>query len=177
MKASSSTQVTPVSEAAGFEAVYRTRREFVLRVLARHGVPEASREDAAQDVFVVVHRRWSDWQRGSIESWLYGITRRIAATNHRSARRREHYLRQVAIPTAPGIDDQLELDRNRRALALAIERLEGDQRSVFELAAEQERSGPEIADELGIGLNTVYSRLRLARERVIRAARELQISV
>lgn len=161
------------TEDAGFAAVYRTRREFVLRVLARHGVPETSREDAAQEVFVVVHRRWSDWQRGSIESWLYGITRRVAATSRRSAHRREHYMRQVEPPTNENIDDQLERTRARRALALAVERLEGEARAVFELAAEHERSGPEIADELGLGLDVVYAKLRLARRRVIADARRL----
>lgn len=157
----------------GIDTVYRTRREFVLRVLARHGVPEASREDACQEVFVIVHRRWSDWQRGSIESWLYGIARRVAATCHRSDRRREHYLRLLPAQTERAIDDELELAWKRRALTHAVDRLEGPARRIFELADELEHSGPEIADELGIGLNTVYSRLRLARERVIRDARHL----
>jgi RNA polymerase sigma-70 factor (ECF subfamily) len=162
---------TPASQPDPYVLIYRTRREFVLRVLARHGVPEAVLEDACQDVFVVVHRRWHDWHRGPIESWLYGIARRVAATHHRSARRRDHYLRLVPEPDASSIDDELELDRTRRALVRAIDRLEGPARHVFELAEGSERSGPEIAAALGIGINTVYSRLRLARERVLREAR------
>lgn len=156
-----------------YRLIYRTRREFVLRVLARHGVPEAVREDACQEVFMVVHRRWHDWHRGPIESWLYGIARRVAATHHRSARRRDHYLRLVPEPDTTALDDELELDRTRRALARAIDRLEGPSRHVFELADGCERSGPEIAEALGIGLNTVYSRLRLARARVLEDARAL----
>lgn len=164
---------TAASQPDPYGFIYRTRRDFVLRVLARHGVPEAVREDACQEVFVVVHRRWHDWHRGPIESWLYGIARRVAATHHRSARRRDHYLRLVPEPDATSIDDELELDRTRHALSRAIERLEGPSRHVFELAEGQEQSGPEIAEALGIGLNTVYSRLRLARERVLRDARSL----
>lgn len=46
------------------------------RVLRALGVPDAQLEDAVQDVFVVVHRRLSEWQgRAAITTWLFAIWR------------------------------------------------------------------------------------------------------
>jgi RNA polymerase sigma-70 factor (ECF subfamily) len=44
-----------------------------------------------------------------------------------------------------------------------LEGLDEDQREVFVLAELEELFAPEIARALGVKLNTVYSRLRLAR--------------
>ena len=41
--------------------------------------------------------------------------------------------------------------------------LDGDRRAVFVLAELEQMTAPEIAAALGVNLNTVYSRLRLAR--------------
>lgn len=156
-----------------FDTIYRTHRRFVLRTLARHGVAEAQREDAAQEVFVVVHRRWRDLDRrpAKTRSWLYGIARRVASTQLRTLRRRAHYLAQLPTPAAcPSPEELVDERREHHAVLAAIRGLEGDKRRVFELVAD-ERSGPQIAAELGVPLNTVYSRLRLARGQVIRDAR------
>src|SRR5690606_22554008 len=56
-----------------FARLYREQFEFVWRMLLHFGVPPAGAEDAAQDVFMVVHRRWDDLDAHvSARSWLYG---------------------------------------------------------------------------------------------------------
>jgi len=159
-----------------FELLYRAYRRFVLHVLARHGVAEAQREDVAQEVFVVVHRRWQDRDPCPCRtrSWLYGIARRVAATHRRSLRRREHYQSRIPERTPPRDPEQIiDALRDHLAMRAAITGLEGDKRQVFELVA-NEHSGPEIAATLGVPLNTVYSRLRLARGQIVREARRLR---
>jgi RNA polymerase sigma-70 factor (ECF subfamily) len=52
----------------------------VLRSLQRLGVPPADLEDVAHDVFVVVYRRWADFDRDRpVRPWLFGIAFRTAA--------------------------------------------------------------------------------------------------
>ena len=159
-----------------FDAIYREYRRFVLHTLARHGVSEAAREDAAQEVFVVVHRRWHDRDPhpAKTRSWLYGIARRVAATQRRTLRRRDHYHSRIPTPS-PSRDPEQLVDelRDHRAMTDAIAALEGEKRRVFELVSD-ERSGPEIAATLGVPLNTVYSRLRLARGEIVREARKIR---
>ncbi len=52
-----------------------------------------------------------------------------------------------------------------------------DQREVFVLAELEGLSGPEIAAALGAKLNTVYSRLRLARRHFARVVKRSQAHV
>ena len=59
--------------------------------------------------------------------------------------------------------DQTARSETQRALLAALEQLPEDQRLIFALTELEELSAPEIAAALGIKLNTVYSRLRLAR--------------
>jgi RNA polymerase sigma-70 factor (ECF subfamily) len=46
----------------------------------------------------------------------------------------------------------------------ALDALDADKREVFVLAEVEQMSAPEIAEVLGIPVNTVYSRLRAARQ-------------
>ena len=55
----------------------------------------------------------------------------------------------------------------------ALDRVDIGRRAVFILADLEGRAVPEIATELGIPLNTAYSRLRLAREEFAAAALRL----
>ena len=50
-----------------------------------------------------------------------------------------------------------------RVLHRLLDELDDDKRTVFVLAELEQTTAPEIADALGIPLNTVYSRLRAAR--------------
>ena len=153
-----------------FAAAYREQVDFVWRVLARHGVPDAYLEDATQEVFVVLHRRWGAWEgQASMRAWLYGVARRVASTHHRSQRRHRRKIEALPEPPeAPRLDERLE-DRHRlQALARAISSLEPDRRDVLVLADVEGLSAPEISDALGIKLNTVYSRLRRARASLAR---------
>ena len=71
-----------------FERIYAEGFPFVFRVLRSLGVHPERLEDAAQDVFTVVHRRLSDFEgRSSVRTWLFGIAQRIAADHRRSERR------------------------------------------------------------------------------------------
>src|SRR6186997_1961399 len=67
-----------------FDAVYTAHVAFVWRVLRTFGVAEPQLEDAVQDVFVVVHRRLSEWEgRAAITTWLFAIARRVASAHRR----------------------------------------------------------------------------------------------
>ena len=51
-----------------------------------------------------------------------------------------------------------------RLLYELLDKLDAGKREVFVLAELEQLAAPQIAEALGINLNTVYSRLRLARE-------------
>jgi RNA polymerase sigma-70 factor (ECF subfamily) len=162
--------------APGFDRLYEEQVDFVWRTLRCLGVRDAALEDAAQDVFVVVHRRLGDFQaRSSVRTWLFGIALRVAG-DHRRRERRKGGLAPLDFEVedgAPGPHEEAARAEALRSLAQALEALDEDKRAVLVLAELEQMSAPEIAAALGINVNTVYSRLRAAR-RAFEAARQAQ---
>lgn len=150
-----------------FERVYDRWFDFVWRSVRRLGVPEASVDDAVQDVFVVVHRRLGDFEgRSSIKTWLFGIAMRVVSDHRRAARRRRpaEPLRESLVEGPGGCPlEGAERHEAVRLLHSLLDQLDEDKRAVFVMAELEQMSVPEIADALGANLNTVYSRLRAAR--------------
>lgn len=152
-----------------FEAVYAEHFAFVWRNLRRLGVAEASLRDAAQDVFLVVHRRLGDFEgRGSVQSWLYSILRRVAAEHRRRRDRKEltqtQEADQVADPRESGPENRAAQGEALRLLLRLLDTLDPDKRDVLVLADLESMSVPEIAAALDCNINTVYARLRAARQ-------------
>ncbi|KIG19118.1 RNA polymerase sigma-70 factor [Enhygromyxa salina] len=151
-----------------FDLVYRRELGFVWRVLRYHGVAAEAIEDAVQDVFMVVHRRWDAWDhQQSIRSWLFGIARRVAATRRRGTTRHERKLAAIPEPAPTAALDEQAADRETlRRLAEVLSQLDTKLAAVFVLAEIEGMTAPEIAKELDTKLNTVYWRLRTARAHV-----------
>jgi RNA polymerase sigma-70 factor (ECF subfamily) len=153
--------------ALAFEAVYDEHFDFVWRTARRLGVPERSVDDAVQDVFVVVYRRLGEFEgRSTVKTWLFGIARRVAHDHRRRAQRKEadrELPAEVADRGAPSPRDAAEAAEAARVLHAILDTMSDEQREVFVLAELEQMSAPEIAEAVGAKLNTVYSRLRLAR--------------
>jgi RNA polymerase sigma-70 factor (ECF subfamily) len=146
--------------------VYRRNVGYVFRLLRRFGVAPGELEDAAQEVFMVVHRRLPEFDptRGTVRTWLFAIARGVAANRRRSQQRRLRLL-----PPAPTTDRRTcpESRAGQRQILALVERFLGtlpeSQREVFELVDIEGLKGPEVAELLGVKLNTMYTRLRAAR--------------
>ena len=150
-----------------FDAVYEREFDYVWNTLGRLGTPSADLADRVHDVFVVVHRRWSEIDPARpIRPWLFGIARRLAA----GARRKHQELLVEIDAAAPGDDSLAARDLLWRALAA----LEPDRREVVVLKDLDGFTGAEIAEILGIPVNTVHSRLRLARADLVAALAALE---
>jgi RNA polymerase sigma-70 factor (ECF subfamily) len=157
------------ARARSFRALYDAHVDFVWRNLRRLGVPESEVEDATQEVFVVAHRRFDDFEeRGhGPRAWLFQIVLRVAS----GARR--HRRRHPEVPDGGSALDretveppQADACARREALSkldAALGTIDLTRRAVLVLHEIEEMTAPEIAQVLGVPLNTVYSRLRVAR--------------
>jgi RNA polymerase sigma-70 factor (ECF subfamily) len=145
-----------------FDDLYVANVTFVWRIARALGVPDAALEDAVQDVFVVVHRKLPDFEaRAAITTWLFAITRRVAATHRRRGDRSSPLEHEPVSET----DTFAQVSRAQAAATVAaiLEDLDDDKRVVFVLVELEQLSVPEVAGMLELNLNTTYSRLRLAR--------------
>jgi RNA polymerase sigma-70 factor (ECF subfamily) len=145
--------------------------EFVWRVLKRLGTPLLEIEDALQEVFLVVSRKLPQYEeRGELRAWLFTIARQVAIHARRADQRRARREREQD-PPAAALDPHSAFERSEAARFVEhfLAQLDEDQATVFFLAEIEGMTAPEIASCVSASLNTVYSRLRLARERFERA--------
>jgi RNA polymerase sigma-70 factor (ECF subfamily) len=158
--------------ALSLERVYAEHAPFVWRTVRRLGVPAASVEDAVQDVFIVVHRRLAEFEgRSTVRTWLFGIVRRVVR-DHRPSKRQEP-TDASALDAFPGREDGplvlAERAQAARVLLGLLDELDEDKREAFILVDLEEMSVPEAAEAISANTNTVYSRVRAARQELEQA--------
>ena len=147
--------------------LYAKHADFVVRVARQFGAPAGELEDIVHDVFLVVHRRLDEYrsERGTMRAWLYGICRNVVYHHLRSRTRAEQRLQRLPVPEPrPGPDDELARSHALAAVQGFLDGLDEGRRMVFALIDIEGMPAPEVAQALGLNLNTVYSRLRLARQ-------------
>jgi RNA polymerase sigma-70 factor, ECF subfamily len=153
--------------ARSFDDIYAQYFPFVWRCLRGLGVPRGGLDDAAQDVFLVVHRQLAGFRgESSPQTWLYGIARHVASNHQRHARRKQAPLEPLV--SEPAHPDPGPHERAADAEAAAfveafVAGLDDRRRDIFILAVLEEMTIPEVAAALSIPLNTAYTRLRAVR--------------
>ncbi len=157
----------PEMQVPNFAQVYRDYSSFVFRTMRYLNVNSDQAEDAVQDAFIVVHRQLPGFEgRSTLRTWLYGITMRVALDYKRRKKHApagEEMKSDVRDSGAPSPLDHAAKNQAKQTLMALLTELGDDQRMVFVMTELEEFTAPEIAQALDIKVNTVYSRLRLAR--------------
>jgi RNA polymerase sigma-70 factor (ECF subfamily) len=163
------------ADARAFEALFDAELPYVWTSLRRLGVAERDLEDVAHELFLQVLRNLptADTTRPA-RPWLFAFAVRFAADYRRLARHRGAFLGDTEPMEPSAGPEALLAAKQREALVLrALEDVDFDRRAVFVLHELEERSMPEVAETLGLSLNTGYSRLRVAREEFAASVRRL----
>lgn len=151
-----------------FDELYETYFAFVWRSLRMLGVAPESLDDATQDVFYAAYRRWPDFRgESSLRTWMFGIAQGVAANHRRSLRRklaRLDALARVPAQQQPSPEDWARATQQVDRVLSFSATLDESRRAVFVLGLLEGVPAPEIAQLVGIPLNTVYSRVRKLRE-------------
>lgn len=158
----------PATSREDFREIYEAHVDMVYRTLRRMGVPSAAVDDVAQEVFVAVHRALPTWEgRASLRTWVYRIARNAALNHRRGARRRPDGVTTALADEVAntGVDPETQVAQREaiEELARVLDHIDEGKREVLVLMELEGFSAPEVADLLAVPLNTVYSRLRLAR--------------
>lgn len=155
------------SVAPSFRDLFEANLALVWKVLRRLGVHERDLEDEAHEVFVIVHRRLRDYDAARpFRTWLLGICHRRAADYRRLSRHANESF--VEAPEAKASERTIEehyAEREQWArLHACLERLDDAKRTVLVLHDLEGLSLEEVAEIVGAPLQTVYSRVRSARQ-------------
>src|SRR5262252_8248763 len=122
-----------VRDDARITAIVRAEHDFIWRLLRRLGIPEASVDDATQQVFCVLSRRVDDIKPGSERSFLFGAALRVASDRRRSREFRDvpHEATGDEVDPAPNPEEIAERHEQRALLQEILEALPMELRAVI----------------------------------------------
>lgn len=169
-------------ESYDFEDAYERYADFIYRSAIHLGISSTQAEDVVQKVFLVAHRKLSDFEgRSTVKTWLFSILLRVVRDEKRTRRRRiwdwmtaePETIEQVRSTEATAFES-LSAKEACETLDNLLARLPSPKREVFVLAELEEMTAKEIAEATGMTPQQVYTTLRAARTDFERAAAPLR---
>lgn len=141
---------------------------FVWRVLRRRGLSPAEADDAAQQVFMVLHRKIDTVVEGAEKAFLFRTAHLVAQDVYRARKRdlertdtnadADEVSSSAATP-----EDLLDRSQARAVLDMLLGKLSEERRTVFVLYELEQMELAEIAEAMETPVGTVASRLTRAR--------------
>ena len=158
-----------------FQHIYNTTAGFVYSTALRIMHNTADAEEITQEVFLKIYKNLKKFQfQSSLRTWIYRITANTAINEYRRRKNRQQKSEHYTIECAPDqteitkFDTTLEQKEYRDALVSLLNILNPDQKICLLLREIEGLNYQEIAETLQININTVRSRLKRARETLIK---------
>jgi RNA polymerase sigma-70 factor (ECF subfamily) len=153
-------------ERLSFEVLYERYFSFTWRALRHLGVPVAALEDAAQEVWLVVHRRLPTFEwRSAPHTWLFGIAMNLARNRQRGVRRTPEMiaLPEQVMSARPDPEGQHAGAEAWQRVQSFLETLDEPRRAVFVCSLLEQLSAAETAEATGLDVASVYHLVRRLR--------------
>lgn len=154
-----------------FEEVYKASSSFVYNVALR---VVNNREDAlevAQEVFMIIHDKLKTFRfESSFKTWTYRITANYAINYAKKNARAKTVPFEDAFGEGAVLSDvqaKMDQEHTSKLVESLLAELNPEQRACVVLRDIQGLSYEEIAQALNININTVRSRLKRSRERLL----------
>jgi RNA polymerase sigma factor (sigma-70 family) len=161
---------------AAFAQIYNHFAPRLKGYLRRRGSDVGQAEELVQEIMLTVWRKAGlyDRKQANVSTWIFTIARNRRIDALRRERRPDFDPNDPAfVPDSePSPDDALAAKQDGAMLRRAIDDIPDEQRKLLHLAFYEDKSHNTIADELGLPLGTVKSRIRLALAKVRRSIEE-----
>jgi RNA polymerase sigma-70 factor (ECF subfamily) len=164
--------IVRIAERRDRDAFARLFNHFAPRVksyLLRLGTGAEAAEELAQETLLTVWRRAAsfDPSRAAASTWIFTIARNLRIDlSRREGRAKPTDDPSGFNPGPPAPDEALSACQDEARIAAALAVLPREQAQVITLAFFADKPHSEIAQDLGLPLGTVKSRLRLAMARL-----------
>jgi len=159
-----------------FEEIYRAACSLVYGVSFRMSGSCEDAEEITQDVFLKVHKNLKNFEhRASLKTWIYRITVNTTITHQKRKRLKTQVsLDEVGVEKFASPLQESFLDEENKELAdKTLSVLNDDQKTCMILRNIEGLSYDEIAQALKININTVRTRLKRAREKLLSVRKEV----
>lgn len=153
-------------EKVAVEALYDMYSASLYGVISRIVVDTATAEDVLQDTFVKIWNSFAGYSadKGRLFTWMVNIARNLAIDKLRSKDFKNQNKNQELENNVTFIDEQRNTVYKPELLGIKelVETLKPEQKSILDLVYFKGYTHVEAADELGVPLGTVKTRLRMA---------------
>lgn len=158
------------ADRAAFVTLFDHFAPRVKSYLLRLGASPAQAEDLAQEAMLILWRKAAlfDPSRASASTWIFTIARNLRIDAIRRERRPQFDANDPGLVPDEDIapDAQMTRDDNDARLRNVLTQLSPDQAQVVQMSFYADKPHSQIAQELGLPLGTVKSRLRLAMGKI-----------
>lgn len=164
---------------ASFEQIYRVYSGFVYNIALRFTRGQEDAAEVTQDVFMAVYRKLKSFEfKSSFRTWIYRITANLAINRIKKLSRqrqgRSEYNDSIVIGITPSEhDENIEKEERQAVINKMLDLLNPEQRICITLRHIEGLSYEEIAETLKVNINTVRTRLKRAREKLLAARKEV----
>jgi RNA polymerase sigma factor (sigma-70 family) len=152
-------------EKVAIEALYDMYSASLYGVISRIVIDTAIAEDVLQETFVKIWHSFSSYntEKGRLFTWMVNIARNLAIDKTRSKDFRNQNKNQEIENNVTFIDEQRSTVYQPELMGVKdlIETLKPEQKSIIDLVYFKGYTHVEAADELGIPLGTIKTRLRM----------------
>jgi RNA polymerase sigma factor (sigma-70 family) len=151
-----------------FAELYDRHAPLVYGVARRILGNPTQAEDVAQSVFTSVWSKPASFLGGSFAAWIATVARNAAIDVMRSAavRTREPEM-PINLPSDVDLDDEVFARVRAAAVGEAVKALPPEQREPIVCAYFEGKSYREVAEQLGVPLGTIKSRIRAGLKRLL----------
>ncbi len=157
---------------AALSALYDRYARVVYSVAYRSLGSVEESEEVVMDVFAKVWMTAASYncEKARVDSWIFMMTRSRVLDRLRSKQRRVKATEAIVVfettTTTADASCNLEIAERRNQVIAALASLPIEQRQVLEMAYFQGWSQREIAEQTGLALGTVKTRIRLGLEKL-----------
>ena len=153
-------------EKVAIEALYDMYSASLFGVISRIVIDEYTAEDVLQETFVKIWNSFSSYstEKGRLFTWMVNIARNLAIDKIRSKDFKNQNKNRELDNNVTFIDEQRNTVYKPELLGIKelVNTLKPDQKSILDLVYFKGYTHVEAADELGIPLGTIKTRLRMA---------------
>jgi RNA polymerase sigma factor (sigma-70 family) len=153
-------------EKIAVEALYDMYSASLFGVISRIVIDEATSEDVLQETFVKIWHSFPSYNadKGRLFTWMVNIARNLSIDKLRSKDFKNHSKNQELENNVTFIDEQRNTVYKPELMGIKelVQQLKPEQKSILDLVYFKGYTHVEAADQLGIPLGTIKTRLRMA---------------
>jgi RNA polymerase sigma factor (sigma-70 family) len=153
-------------EKIAVEALYDMYSSSLFGVILRIVIDTAVAEDVLQDTFVKIWHSFPSYstEKGRLFTWMVNIARNLAIDKIRSKDYKNQGKNRELENNVTFIDEQRNTVYKPELIGIKdiVDTLKPEQKSILDLVYFKGYTHVEVADELGVPLGTIKTRLRMA---------------